>query len=622
MGGIAVVIDWERSTVFQDLSPMLALIPHRSAGGVGQGHFEHAALGEARRATDPSREPTITTIGYLSIVGALRLWDRAELRSRAGGDRATRDMDDRRLLLEAYRRSGIGFLEAVNGDFAFVIWDSHRQEVLAVEDRFGVKPLFYEQTSTGIRFASEPKQLVATSHRPPTPNTTSVVEYLAERYEETRFSFFEGVNRIRPSTYLIARPDHFVEKRYWNPERDVGAAQPTGNVAAHFREHLIDAVRRRVNASDGIVGQLSGGFDSASIAASAHLLEQRNELDRALFRTVSAVFPGFECDESVWIDEVAASQPFGHVDFVPEIDAVSGYEADMWEADGPSVQRWRGFFLEPAKLATNTKADLIVTGSGGDDVLDQDQLLADLLRAGRIGRWLQAAISYARWSDNSVGVVLGRSVRNAAPTALKREVRQRMPRRTGPLDVLIRQDAQTSLDTTTRPLDFGFPTQTQNPVIANTQDPLLGRINHILESEFAYRGLDVSHPYLDRVLVEYVASIPPLARPQDIRTKALVRAGFLDALPSSVLNRRTVTVFGDYHAELFIRQAPVYRTRYPQVPEPALEYLDTAGYDSLIRRYDSARLDRAAEESLWRIWSLLAWLDGLERYNQYFHGLG
>ena len=33
MGGIAVVIDWERSTVFQDLSPMLALIPHRSAGG-------------------------------------------------------------------------------------------------------------------------------------------------------------------------------------------------------------------------------------------------------------------------------------------------------------------------------------------------------------------------------------------------------------------------------------------------------------------------------------------------------------------------------------------------------------------------------------------------------------
>ena len=131
MGGLAVAIDWERPVPANLIDRMLALIPHRAAGGTNRGVFGHAILGEARDLRTATSTCTVETAGDLSIVADLRLWDRSGLRSRAGGTAATVGMDDRRLLLEAYLRSGIGFLDDVNGDFAFVIWDAARRLVLA-----------------------------------------------------------------------------------------------------------------------------------------------------------------------------------------------------------------------------------------------------------------------------------------------------------------------------------------------------------------------------------------------------------------------------------------------------------------------------------------------------------
>ena len=117
MGGFAVAIDWKRNNVAAQIGPMLALIPHRATHGTATEAFEHATLGEAR--TDPHDGPTtVTSVGRFSIVGDLRLWDRHGLCSRAGGSSVTEGMSDRELILAAYARTGIGFLDDLDGDFA------------------------------------------------------------------------------------------------------------------------------------------------------------------------------------------------------------------------------------------------------------------------------------------------------------------------------------------------------------------------------------------------------------------------------------------------------------------------------------------------------------------------
>lgn len=617
MGGLAALIDWDRRMNMASVDPMLALIPHRGTAGASRASFDHAALAETHTQPRGAPDPVVTIVDRLAIVGDIRLWSRDGLVGRAGGNTATKGMTDRRLLLEAYRRTGIDFLDDVDGDFAFVIWDDEAQRVIAVRDRFGMKPLFFERTPTGIRFASEPKQLVATSSRPVTPNARSVAEYVTGHFQETRFSFFEGIERVRPSTALIVDPSGERKVRYWDPSTYTVPSPPTGDIAGEFRERLADSVLRRLDGSNGAVSHLSGGLDSTAVAAAAHVLTDQDRLP-APFHTASAVFPGYEIDESVWIDEIAALEPFPHDDFVPGVDDVETLEADMWIADQPRVNRIRDMWSESAAIALANDADLVFTGVGGDQILDQDQLLIDRVRSGSPQRRLRDSRAYAAWTDQSLFDVASQVGRDALPDGFKRTVRRLLPHRGSSTRTLIRDELWESLGGETiefAPYEFEFPSVTQVGVVASTQHPSIAWINEVQEAVYASRGLDLSQPFLDRTVVEYVASLSPAHRPFDGRSKTLVRNGFSGWLPPSVLDRRTKTVADDCLDVLFSRHGARYRDRYPEVSDAALDYLDNERYVELLARTDTEHPNSLDRESLWNAWTLMAWLDGLARYS-------
>ena len=216
MGGFAVDIDWTRPVTTRVVDSMLDLVPHRARGGSARLGFAHAALGEARSGA-PEGPLSVTTTGRFSLVGDLRLWAREGLRSRAGGLAATEGLNDRQLILAAYARTGIGFLDDLDGDFAFVIWDDERQRALAVRDRFGVKPLFFTRTRDRIRIASQPKQLLATSTAPIEPCDRMVFEFLTEQHQSSELTFFKGIHRVRPADYVVFGEGGMSRASYWSP---------------------------------------------------------------------------------------------------------------------------------------------------------------------------------------------------------------------------------------------------------------------------------------------------------------------------------------------------------------------------------------------------------------------
>lgn len=262
-------------------------------------------------------------------------------------------------------------------------------------------------------------------------------------------------------------------------------------------------------------------------------------------------------------------------------------------------------------------ADLILTGTGGYDVLDEWYPLSDLLRRGALGRWITASHRRAKWSGRRLERVLARSMRTAAPSALKSTVRAVVPvkHKLG----LLREDVVEELSEQTveaYPATFDFPSRTQDQLLVGTQHPLLVWVNEATNAQYASRGLDVSHPFLDRSLIEFIASIPPVLRPEDGKTKTLIRQGFTGRLPPSVLNRRDKTVADEYLADVFGHQAPEYRARYPTVTPLADRYLDARRYSALLRNLDDGDLDIHRRYTLWSGWLLMTWLDGLARYRQ------
>ena len=553
MGGVAVVIDWDREMAPTSTAEMLDLIPHRSQGGVATAALGHASLAETHARSTGDGTPAITSIRHVAIVGDLRLWNRDQLRSMAGGNTATQGMTDRRLILEAYLRSGIDCLDAIDGDFAFVIWDDREQRAVAVRDRFGVKPLFLQAATIGIRFASEPKQLLVASRSPAKPDPYTVSEYLVEQFRETRRTFYTGVERVPPATAVIVDRSGRRDVEYWRVEPEPCEPRKPADIVHGFRDRLVDAVHRRVASADRVVGHLSGGLDSSSVAAAAELAINQGGLDADRFHTASAVFPGSTIDESRWIDEIVASQPFPHHAFTPRIEDLATYRTDMWTTDQPRVDRIRGMWFDTVRIARRIDADLVVTGIGGDELLGYYLLFADRLRFGSPAERWRALTGHAAWRDTAVRSALVPALRTALPEAVKAPLR-RLRRRPTESRGLLSEEAwrwyqHTAPDEVTT--DFGFPSDTQNLTVAATRHPLVVWSNEMQEAEYASRGIDLSHPYLDKELVEYVASVGVRDRPFDGRTKILMRDGFGDRLPESVTSRRDKTYADDYLDSLF-----------------------------------------------------------------------
>ena len=63
--------------------------------------------------------------------------------------------------MHLYDELGDEFVDELNGQFAFALWDRKRRRLLLVRDRAGILPLYYARIAGGVVFASEVKALLA-----------------------------------------------------------------------------------------------------------------------------------------------------------------------------------------------------------------------------------------------------------------------------------------------------------------------------------------------------------------------------------------------------------------------------------------------------------------------------
>ena len=83
---------------------------------------------------------------------------------------------DTEVLLHLFRRDGERCVDALQGMFAFAVWDSEKRRLFAVRDRLGIKPFYYRELPDGLAFASEIKALLELGR--PELDRTSLRDYL------------------------------------------------------------------------------------------------------------------------------------------------------------------------------------------------------------------------------------------------------------------------------------------------------------------------------------------------------------------------------------------------------------------------------------------------------------
>ena len=284
MSGIAGLFGFNGSSFSPDLiSNMTAAMADRGPDGIHHWVSGSVALGHCMLRTTPEaateHQPLVSHDGHMVLVFDGRIDNRIELRqSLISHGLVLRGQSDAELVLTAYQQWQDDVVEHLLGDFAFVVWNSRRQQMFCARDHFGVKPFYYCISSNYFAFASEEEALLNLPGVSGGPNEDRIASLLAPQFSDVDpgVSWLEDVLKLGSGQTLNVFNNGKIRGRiYWlqEPMEEIDLSSDYEYEEA-FREVFYEAVRCRLHSQGSPAVMLSGGIDSASIAGVGTLERQ------------------------------------------------------------------------------------------------------------------------------------------------------------------------------------------------------------------------------------------------------------------------------------------------------------------------------------------------------------
>jgi len=189
-----------------------------------------------------------------------------------------RGTSDTELILELIELKG--FKEAVKlikGMFAFAFFDKKANHLFLARDRFGEKPLYYGDVSSGFGFCSDLKPLMELNKGQNKIDQIAVGKFLQYNYIPAPYSIIQGISKLLPGQYVQVdlnkpfTPKNITKDFYWQLSDDQfnPARRKLSNLksASHtFNEMFREVIADFMHADVKVGSLLSGGVDSSIIA--------------------------------------------------------------------------------------------------------------------------------------------------------------------------------------------------------------------------------------------------------------------------------------------------------------------------------------------------------------------
>jgi asparagine synthase (glutamine-hydrolysing) len=367
MCGIVGVLDPSMDS--SRLEASLRLLRHR--GPDGHGMFlepgRHLGLGHTRLSVidlETGAQPLYSHDARLALVCNGEIYDferqRGEL-EREGARFASNS--DSELIIHLYLKYGDCFYAHLRGEFAFLLYDRLLGRLIAARDRFGIKPLYVARTrARGWIFSSEIKGLFGTGL------VEREIDITAQGKEGA--TQFRGVEHVPPATAIILDVVNGTQRvtSYWRPNFPRTLKNNTSRTFDEYKEDtdrlLTEAIRLRLRADVPVGLYLSGGIDSAVIAAKV----------RTLTRTTPHAFTIAFVDEGEPYNEAEIAKLIaGHVGVEHHVLEVTtetlleNLETCLWHVEAPlSDLAPVGKYLLSGLAQKHVK--VVLTGEGSDEV--------------------------------------------------------------------------------------------------------------------------------------------------------------------------------------------------------------------------------------------------------------
>jgi asparagine synthase (glutamine-hydrolysing) len=528
------------------LDAMAASIHHRGGEASGRWHRDPVGLVEEHRATTRAslggRHPCVDEREALVVSLDGRIDNRSEVVAALGPTReGLRDHSDGELVLRAYQRWGRAAFARLVGDFAVVLWDADRRELVAARDPLGKRPLLYLRDRRpgidALRWGSEVVAVLADPAIRRRPNPGMVAEHLVGAVTSATETVLDGVLRVPPAHALVATSDgRTTVERYWSWDRSAAVARSGDGShddehVARFLEVFTTAVEARLDTAAGpVAAELSGGVDSSCVVATAAPLLAAAGRDP--LEVFAITFPGTAADERPYQRDVAALVGVAVTEVEHRPLGPDHYEAETRRTLLPALPPNYAMHRAHLGLAAGRGARVVLSGQGGDEWFTGSPLaLADDLRRLRLrGVLRRMADDRALWPARSPAHQL---VRDGLLPLVGRAHRWQPP-----LEVLRPEfRAEVALeDRLARPGPRG-PVRATAEVAAQLDDGGIAHGAEMADRSFGSLGLEARSPFDDRRLVELALALPDHLLRRGQATKWVVRVAMEGRVPDSVRYR-------------------------------------------------------------------------------------
>lgn len=309
-------------------------------------------------------QPMQSADGSLVVVYNGEIYNYLEIRSELTGKGHTFFSEsDTEVLIQSYREWGIECVSRFNGMFAFALWDRQRRKLFLVRDRLGIKPLYYLEDASGTTFASEVKAFRAIPEIGFSPDEGRIPSFLRDGYISGEETFFRGIRKLPPGTYMEISENGTVRKRYWELSFGSDRIIDDEEWAERLDSLLADAVHLRLRSDVPVGVFLSGGLDSTTIVDYLH---GKSDIP---IKTFSVAYDlGKNFDETPFARIAARKYGTDHHEYFvsPEEfrDFIPKY---VWFMDEP-VSEAAGVSLYYISRLAREHVTVILSGEGSDEL--------------------------------------------------------------------------------------------------------------------------------------------------------------------------------------------------------------------------------------------------------------
>jgi len=579
------------------------------------------ALGARRLSiidVEGGHQPVSNEDGTIWAVLNGELYNHPELQSwlRRHGH-VLRSRTDTEVLVHLYEELGEDLAHALEGMFAFALWDERRASLLVARDRFGEKPLFYAEHATDeVIFASELSALLASGVVPDGLSAEAVDLFFIHGYVPGPGTIFGSARQLPPGHRLRWQRGAGVRiDAYWLPPETAPVEQPFPYLVAETRQLLDRSVRSRMISDVPLGVFLSGGVDSSLIAALAAAASG------APIKTFTVGYDVGDVNETVPARAMAEQLGAQHHELVLTLDDAADRATDVLTAvDQPLADPAFTALAAVAELARQ-EVTVVIGGEGADE------LFAGYPRY----QWLERAVRLDHALPERAAAAASTLIRRAAGEHVRG---RRLSTVIGREDTLSRHLSWVTAER----LPMRHRCYGERLVELSGGDAALRQLSHLVDGSVdvdpaaglmrldqrlwlpddvlmkADRAgmlvsLEIRTPYLHREIAEFAASVAPRVHMQN-GGKALLRGVLAELVPSR--NRRPKTAFRVPVGE-WLRGSLGDVLREQLTSGPAFQdgWFDRIQTGRLLAEHAAGTRDRS--DILWPLLSFSLWLDRRSR---------